>query len=136
MLVPTLMNFQRMILKNVHVPCTIILLSLLAWHFMRHCHVLLIREVSWHYHALSLSPPSNRLGFRRSPSLDPVDLIPEVGDPLEAGEVGDGVHEEEAVAATEELLAHGAILLLTGSIEHCKEVEKKSPGRGGSGRDS
>ena len=70
------------------------------------------------------------MGFRRSPSLDPVDLIPEVGDPLEAGEVGDGVNEEEAVTATEELLAHSAVLLLTGSVEHCKEMEY-SPSREG-----
>ena len=54
-----------------------------------------------------------------SRSLDAVDLLPEVGYPLETGEVGDGVDEEEAVAAAEELLAHRAVLLLAGGVQHC-----------------
>ena len=56
--------------------------------------------------------------FCYSRSLDPVDLIPKVGYPLEAGEVGDGVDEEEAVSAAEELLAHRAVLLLAGSVQN------------------
>ena len=62
-----------------------------------------------------------------SRSLDAVDLVPEAGDPLEAGEVGDGVDEEEAVAPAEELLAHRAVLLLAGSVQHL-EGEKRRCG--------
>ena len=60
-----------------------------------------------------------------SRSLDAVDLVPEAGDSLEAGEVGDGVDEEEAVAPAEELLAHRAVLLLAGSVQHLESWKGK-----------
>ena len=65
-----------------------------------------------------------------SRSLDAVDLVPEAGYPLEAGEVGDGVDEEEAVAPAEELLAHRAVLLLAGSVQHLEgEKSRDQPKR-------
>ena len=63
--------------------------------------------------------------FFHSRSLDAVDLVPEAGDPLEAGEVGDGVDEEEAVAPAEELLAHRAVLLLAGSVQNLEGEEEE-----------
>lgn len=53
--------------------------------------------------------------------LDPQNLLLEGGDLFEALPGGNGVDEQEAFAGPHVLLAHGAVLLLTGRVEDIEE---------------